>query len=103
MMGMVGMVSGGIVALRKRDRGQKIEMYEISKKKKSCKKLKKKSPFIKGPSTLAFFASVSPSVIAPLPNCFLCIITYVIAREKQRKQLGSGAIADGKWTQKTRV
>jgi hypothetical protein len=30
-----------------------------------------------------------------LPNCFLCFITYVIAREKQRKHLGSGAIADG--------
>jgi hypothetical protein len=26
----------------------------------------------KGPSTLAFFASVSPSAIAPLPNIFLC-------------------------------
>jgi hypothetical protein len=33
--------------------------------------------------------------MAPPPNCFLCAITYVIAREKQRKQLGSGAIADG--------
>jgi hypothetical protein len=31
----------------------------------------------------------------PPPNCFLCKIMYVIAREKQRKQLGSGAIADG--------
>jgi hypothetical protein len=33
--------------------------------------------------------------MAPLPNCSLCfshVITYVIA---QRKQLGSGAIADG--------
>jgi hypothetical protein len=27
--------------------------------------------------------------------CFLCAITYVIAQEKQRKELGSGAIADG--------
>jgi hypothetical protein len=35
----------------------------------------------KGPSTLAFFASVSPSAMAPPPNCFLCAITYVIARE----------------------
>jgi hypothetical protein len=41
------------------------------------------------------FGSVSRSTMAPLPNCFLCIIRYVIAREKQRKQLGSGAIADG--------
>jgi hypothetical protein len=49
----------------------------------------------KGPSTLAFFASVSPSAMAPPPNCFLCIITYVIAREKQRKQLGGGAITEG--------
>jgi hypothetical protein len=41
------------------------------------------------------FASVSPSVMGPLPNCSLCFsraITYVIV---QRKQLGSGAIADG--------
>jgi hypothetical protein len=48
----------------------------------------------KGPSTLAFFASVSPSVMAPLPNCLLCfsrVITYV---KKQRKQLGSGTITD---------
>jgi hypothetical protein len=44
-----------------------------------------------GPSTLAFFASVSPSAMAPPPNCFLCAITY----EKQRKLLGIGAIADG--------
>jgi hypothetical protein len=53
------------------------------------------APPPKGPSTLAFFASVSPSVMASLPNCSLCFsraITYVIA---QRKQLGSGAIADG--------
>jgi hypothetical protein len=49
----------------------------------------------KGPSTLAVFASVSPSAMAPPPNCFLCAITYMIAREKQRKQLVSGAIADG--------
>jgi hypothetical protein len=33
--------------------------------------------------------------MAPPPNCFLYAITYVIAREKQRKQLGSGTIADG--------
>jgi hypothetical protein len=32
--------------------------------------------------------------MTPLPNCFLCSITYVISREKQRKQLGGGAIAD---------
>jgi hypothetical protein len=54
-----------------------------------------------GPST--FFASVSPSSIAPLPNCFLCFsqaIMYVIA---QKKQLGSGAIADGETDAKTRV
>jgi hypothetical protein len=50
---------------------------------------------LKGPSTLAFLASVSPSAKVPLPNCFLCFITYVIAQEKQRKHLGSGAIADG--------
>jgi hypothetical protein len=49
----------------------------------------------KGPSTLAFFASVAPSVMAPLPKSFLCAIMYVIAREKQRKQFGGGAIADG--------
>jgi hypothetical protein len=49
----------------------------------------------KGPSTLAFFASVSPSVMAPLPNSFLCFFTYVIAREMQMKLLGGGAIADG--------
>jgi hypothetical protein len=30
-----------------------------------------------------------------MPNSFLCAITYVIAREKQRKLLGIGAIADG--------
>jgi hypothetical protein len=29
--------------------------------------------------------------MAPLPNCFLCAITYVSAREKQRKQLGATA------------
>jgi hypothetical protein len=49
----------------------------------------------KGPSTLAFYASVSTSAMASLPNCFLCYsraITYLIA---QRKQLGGGAIADG--------
>jgi hypothetical protein len=48
----------------------------------------------KGSSTLAFFASVSPSAMAPLPNCFLCFscaITYV---KTQRKLVGSGAIAD---------
>jgi hypothetical protein len=50
---------------------------------------------LKGPSTLAFFASVSLSAMVPPPNCFLCAITYVIAREKQKKQLGSGAIAEG--------
>jgi hypothetical protein len=33
--------------------------------------------------------------MGPPPNCFLCIFASVIAREKQRKQLGSGAIADG--------
>jgi hypothetical protein len=33
--------------------------------------------------------------MAPLPNSFLCFFTYVIAREKQRKQLSGGAIADG--------
>jgi hypothetical protein len=49
----------------------------------------------KGPSTLAFFASVVPSVMAPMLNSFLCAITYMIAREKQRKLLGIGTIADG--------
>jgi hypothetical protein len=34
-------------------------------------------------------------VMAPLPNSFLCFFTYVIAREKQRSQLGGGTIADG--------
>jgi hypothetical protein len=35
-------------------------------------------------------------VMAPLTkNSFLCLIAYVIAREKQRKLLGGGAIADG--------
>jgi hypothetical protein len=57
----------------------------------------------KGPSTLTFLASVSPSAMAPPPNYFLCAITYVIAREKQRKQLGSGAITDGETDAKTRV
>jgi hypothetical protein len=49
----------------------------------------------KGPSTLAFFASVVPSAMAPPPNSLLCFshaITYV---KKQRKLLGSGAITDG--------
>jgi hypothetical protein len=32
------------------------------------------------------FASVSPSVMVPLPNSFPCIFTYVITREKQRKE-----------------
>jgi hypothetical protein len=50
---------------------------------------------VKGPSTLVVFASISPSAIAPPPNIFLWAITYVFAREKQRKQLGSGAIVDG--------
>jgi hypothetical protein len=60
-------------------------------------------PIFKGPSTLAFFASVSPSAITPPPNYFLCVIRYVIAREKQGKQLGSGAIADRETDIKTRV
>jgi hypothetical protein len=54
----------------------------------------------------AFFARVSPSAMAPPPNCFLCFsraITRLFAREKQRKQLGGGAIADGETRQKTRV
>jgi hypothetical protein len=33
--------------------------------------------------------------MAPLPKSFLCFFTYVIAREKQRRLLGGGAIADG--------
>jgi hypothetical protein len=37
------------------------------------------------------------------PNYFLCFFTYVIGREKQRKQLGSGAITDGETDAKTRV
>jgi hypothetical protein len=48
----------------------------------------------KGPSTLAFFASVSPSVTAPLPNR-LCFFLRDHVREKQGEQLGGGAIADG--------
>jgi hypothetical protein len=51
----------------------------------------------KGPSTLAFFASVSPSAMAPSTNCFLCFyraITFAIAREKQGKLLGGGAITN---------
>jgi hypothetical protein len=64
---------------------------------KVVKKLSKSCKIIvnKGPSTLAFFASVVPSAMAPPPNsflCFSCVITYV---KKQRKLLGSGAIADG--------
>jgi hypothetical protein len=50
---------------------------------------------VKGPSTLAFFASVVPSAMEPISNSFLCFsraITYVIA---QKKLLGIGAIADG--------
>jgi hypothetical protein len=49
----------------------------------------------KEPSTLAFFASVIPSAMAPMPNSFLCATKYVISREKQRKLFGIGAIADG--------
>jgi hypothetical protein len=41
--------------------------------------------------------------MAPLPNFFLCSITYVITREKQRKQRVGGAIADGETDAKTRV
>jgi hypothetical protein len=49
----------------------------------------------KGPSSLAVFASVSLSVMAPLPNSFLCFSRmYGIAREKQRELLGGCAIAD---------
>jgi hypothetical protein len=33
--------------------------------------------------------------MAPLLKNFLCFPTYVIAREKQGKLLGGGAIADG--------
>jgi hypothetical protein len=58
---------------------------------------------LKGPSTLAFFASVSLSVMAPLPNCFLCFsfaITYVIV---QRKMLGGGAVADGETDAKNAI
>jgi hypothetical protein len=57
----------------------------------------------KGPSALAFFATVSPSAIAPPPICFVCAITYVIAREKQSKPMGGGAIADGETDAKKRV
>jgi hypothetical protein len=49
---------------------------------------KSKTP--KGPSTLAFFASVSPSVIVPLPNCFLCFslaITYHV-RDHAKEAFG---------------
>jgi hypothetical protein len=57
----------------------------------------------KGPSTLAFFASVSPSAMVPPPNCFLCFsraITYV------KSKGSSWAVAPSrteKRTQKTRV
>jgi hypothetical protein len=47
-----------------------------------------------GPSTLAIFASVVPSAMAPPPNSLLCFsraITYV---KKQKKLLGSGVITD---------
>jgi hypothetical protein len=57
----------------------------------------------KGAYTLAFFASVSPFVMALPPYCFLCTITYVITQEKQSKQLGSGAIADWETDAKKRV
>jgi hypothetical protein len=53
---------------------------------------------LKGPFPLAIYARVSPSTMAPPPNCFLCFsraITRVIAREKQRDQLGGSAIAEG--------
>jgi hypothetical protein len=43
--------------------------------------------------------------MAPPPNCSLCFsraITRVIAREKQRKQLGGGAIANGETQAKNR-
>jgi hypothetical protein len=48
----------------------------------------------KGPSTLALFASVSPSVMAPPPNRFLCFSRAIAYVKKQRKLLGGGAITD---------
>jgi hypothetical protein len=50
---------------------------------------------LKGPSTLAFFASVVPSAMAPPPNSFLCFSRAITSVIVQTKQLGGGAIADG--------
>jgi hypothetical protein len=66
-----------------------------------CAILPIRENLIKGPSTLAFFASVSASVMAPLPNSFLCFFTYVIARQKNWWVLGGGASADGTTDAKT--
>jgi hypothetical protein len=49
----------------------------------------------KGPSTLAFFASVSPSAMAPPPNCFLCAITYVIAQSQLLQIIGRKILVVG--------
>jgi hypothetical protein len=50
---------------------------------------------LKGPSTLAVFASVVPSAMAPMPNSFLCFSSAITYVEKQRKLLGIGVIAEG--------
>jgi hypothetical protein len=41
----------------------------------------------KGPFTLAFFARVSPSAMAPPPNCYLCF-SRAITRERCRERRG---------------
>jgi hypothetical protein len=48
----------------------------------------------KGPSTVAFFACVVPSAMAPPPYSFLCFSRAITYMKKQRKPLGSGPITD---------
>jgi hypothetical protein len=55
----------------------------------------------KGPFPLAFFARVSPSAMAPPPNCSLCFSRALT--KKQRKQLGGAPSQTEKREQKTRV
>jgi hypothetical protein len=57
---------------------------------------------VKGSSTLAIFASVSPSAITPLTNCFLCFSRAIRYMIMLRKQLGGGAVADGETDAKNR-
>jgi hypothetical protein len=64
---------------------------------------KSKTP--KGPSTLAFFVSVSPSTIAPLPNCFLFFsgsITYHV-RDHAKEAFGRRRRRGRRNRRKTRV